>query len=378
MSHFVEHMVFKGSQRLGPGDFDREIEGRGGVANAATGQDYTHFFLTVASRDLAATLPYLADAIANPLFLADEFERERQVVFEEMRRAEDDPDVRAYNLLVQTAYGNHSYCRPVLGTAASLLELTPEMMRMYHQQWYRPEQMAVVVVGNIEADATLESIHQCFGHLSPADRLTALPRVWEERSLRDVKRVVEEEPQLEQARLILAWPGVSVAEWEIACGLDLLTAILGEGHSSRLVQLLREQRGWVRGIGCSSAVQLEAGLISASAYLDPQWLPAVESAILVEIERLHDEPPSGEELERARRMLVNEFVFATESPSQLARAYGFYHLIGGVDLAQRYLDKLSSITPEDLQTLARRYLTTDRYFVTVLRPTSFPLPAIAA
>jgi zinc protease len=163
LSHFLEHMVFKGSERLAPGELDWAVEGRGGVTNAATGQDYTHYYITVAAADLADTLPYLAEVVLRAGIPDPEFERERQVVLEEIRRAADNPDYTAYQLLMQTAYGEHPYGRPVLGTPESLMQLTPEVMRAYHRAWYRPESMTVVVTGGIDPERALALVEEQFG-----------------------------------------------------------------------------------------------------------------------------------------------------------------------------------------------------------------------
>ncbi|MEO0854595.1 MAG: pitrilysin family protein, partial [Cyanobacteria bacterium J06648_11] len=175
VSHFLEHMVFKGSDRVGPGMLDRAIEHRGGMTNAATSQDYTHFYFTVAASDLADTLPYLAEVVTRASIPADEFERERQVVIEEILRSEDNPDRRAYTLMLNAAYQNHPYRRPVLGTVESLNALTPEMMRAYHRSWYQPDHMSVVVVGQVDTDETFDLLEQHFGSLSASQCEVELP-----------------------------------------------------------------------------------------------------------------------------------------------------------------------------------------------------------
>lgn len=135
----------------------------GGVTNAATSQDYTHYYITVAAADLADTLPYLAEVVLRAGIPEQEFERERQVVLEEIRRAADNPDYTAYQLLMETAYGEHPYGRPVLGTPESLMQLTPELLRAYHRGWYRPESMTVVVTGGLEPEKALALVEEQFG-----------------------------------------------------------------------------------------------------------------------------------------------------------------------------------------------------------------------
>jgi zinc protease len=367
LSHFLEHMVFKGSDRLAPGELDRAIEGRGGVTNAATSQDYTHYYITVAADDLPDSLPYLAEVILRAGIPADEFERERQVVLEEIRRAADNPDYNAYHLLMQTAYAEHPYGRPVLGTPESLMDLTPELMRTYHQGWYRPEQMTVVVTGGIDPEQALALVEEQFGGSSYGKELGS-PRVPQQPRPQGILRRESTHARLEQARLMLAWPTVSTGSWQQACGLEILASVLGDGRTSRLVHLLREQRGWVRGIGCSSMVLKEGGLFCVSAQMDPEHLPRVEATILHEIEKLQQDGIGKAELDRTRRILTHEFLFSAESPSQLAGIYGYYETMGGVQRIQEYLELLQSFTPAQVRELAQQHLSSEAYVVTTLKP----------
>jgi predicted Zn-dependent peptidase len=385
ISHFLEHMVFKGTERLAPGALDQAIEGRGGITNASTGQDYTHYYITVASADLADSLPYLTEVVTQPAIPPVEFDRERQVVLEEMRRAGDSPDYLAHQSLLTQLYPDHPYGRPVLGTEESVGSLTPEAMRDYHRSRYSPEQLTVVVVGGIDPDATLDLITQQLGHLLPAPStpippLSSQPSWATPQPLDEIQRSDSTHPRLEQARLLMAWPTISVQDWDVACGLDLIAAVLGEGRTSRLVRLLREQRGWVRGVAAGSIVQQSGGFFSVSAHLDPSHLEVVEQAVVMAIQRLHEELISEEELNRSRRMLLNEFVFSTESPSQLASLFGYYDVMGswigqaeaGMSMAHRYLEQIQSLQSSHLQALARRYLNPTGYVVTTLRPERAP------
>ena len=368
VSHFLEHMVFKGTERLKPGELDLAIERRGGIANAATSQDYTHFYITVAADDLAESLPYLAEAVTQASIPDDEFKLERRVVLEEIRRSQDSPDYCAYYLLAKAAYPDHPYSRPVLGTEDSLMALTPEQMRSYHRSWYCPERMTVVLAGNFQLDSAQKLVETHFGHLSNYPCEVSLPVIKSCSGIEGVQRVEHAQPRLEQTRAILAWPGVSQKQWDVACGLDMLAAVLGDGRASRLVKSLREDKGLVRDIGASSVVQFDSGLFYVSTYLDADKLELVEAEILAEVERFHNELISEEELSRVRSILTNEFVFSAESPSQLARMYGFYHLCGGLNLADRYLEGIQNVTTVQLKKLAQTYLRLDRFCTAVLKP----------
>lgn len=374
LSHFLEHMVFKGSERLAPGELDWAVEGRGGVTNAATGQDYTHYYITVAAADLADTLPYLAEVVLRAGIPDPEFERERQVVLEEIRRAADNPDYTAYQLLMQTAYGEHPYGRPVLGTPESLMQLTPEVMRAYHRAWYRPESMTVVVTGGIDPERALALVEEQFGS-SAAGPAPASPPIPPQPRPQGILRRESDHARLEQARLKLAWPTVGIDDWQQACGLEMLASLLGDGRTSRLVHLLREQRGWVRAIGCSSLVLKEGGLFCIGAQLEPKDVARVEATILHEIEKLQQDGIGQAELDRTRRMLTHEFLFSAESPSQLAGIYGYYETLGGVQLIQEYLELVQSFTPAQIRELAQQYLSPEAYVVTVLKPTALDTAA---
>ncbi|MEM8810421.1 MAG: pitrilysin family protein, partial [Cyanobacteria bacterium P01_G01_bin.38] len=144
MAHFLEHMVFKGTDQLLPGVFDQEIERRGGFTNAATSHDYAHFFITLAADALPDALPYLAELLLRASIPADEFVRERYVVLEEIRQAYDDPDWLGFQALAELLYPDHPYGRPVLGTPDILNQRSPEEMRCFHQAHYQPENMTVV------------------------------------------------------------------------------------------------------------------------------------------------------------------------------------------------------------------------------------------
>ncbi|MGQ9838097.1 MAG: M16 family metallopeptidase [Cyanobacteriota bacterium] len=375
LSHFLEHMVFKGSERLAPGELDRAIESRGGVTNAATSQDYTHYYITVAAGDLPESLPYLAEVLLRARIPADEFERERQVVLEEIRRAADNPDYNAYQQLMQTAYADHPYGRPVLGTPESLMDLTPELMRIYHQSWYRPEHMTVVVTGGIDPEQTLALVEEQFGDSCSSAKLP-LPLAPPQPRPQEILRQESTHPRLEQVRLLLAWPTVSAHHWQEACGLEVLASILGNGRTSRLVHLLREQRGWVRSVGCSSMVLKEGGLFCISAHMDPEHSSRVETTILHEIEKLQQDGIGQAELDRTRRILTHEFLFSAESPSQLASIYGYYETLGGVHRIQEYLELLQSLTPAQVRKLAQQYLSPEAYVVTTLKPAGLDSAAL--
>jgi len=365
MAHFLEHMIFKGTIKLAPGVFDWTIENQGGVTNAATSHDYAHFYITTAAHTLETTLPFLAEILLNAAIPEAEFVRERDVVLEEIRRAQDNPDWQGYQALVASLYQDHPYGRPVLGTPEKLKQRSPQEMRTFHRTHYQPENMTVVVVGGVHQEQVLELASRCFESF-PA-RSTCLqgsPALHV--PLDEIRRQALQFPRLEQARLMMAWRGPGIEQLDDAYGLDLISVLLAEGRSSRLVNDLREEQGLVQSISSSFSLQRDSGLFSLMAWVKPQHLETVEGLICEHLEALQTQPISEPELARCKRLLCNDYAFSTEAPNQLASLYGYYSTIAEADLATLYPHTIQRMNADDLQQLARDYLSPSRYAVTTL------------
>ncbi len=368
MAHFLEHMVFKGTERLLPGMFDYAIETRGGMSNAATSHDYAHFYMTLAAANLPEALPYLAELVLHAAIPADEFVRERQVVLEEIRQAYDDPDWIGFQALSEQVFPEHAYGRPVLGTEAILQQRSPEEMRCFHQAHYQPGNMTVVITGGIALEPTLEMVRHAFRAFAPP--LTCPPS--DRRPVEawwGVRRQVLRVPRLEQARLLMAWIGPGVTSLDDACGMDLLAAILGEGRSARLVRELREERQWVLDIASSFSLQRDCSLFTIQAWLDPERVDAVEALICDRISALAERPITPKELARAQRLLTNDFAFSTETPGQLAGLYGYYSVVSSPEASYTYPARIQAHTPTTLAALAKQFLSANAYASTILLPT---------
>lgn len=367
MAHFLEHMIFKGTAQIPPGYFDYVVESRGSMSNAATSHDFAHYYVTTAACDFADTLPYLAELLIHAAIPADEFEREREVVLEEIRQAEDDPDGVAFQALMQTVYQQHPYRRPVLGTAPQLQGYSPQEMQTFHRTYYQPTNMTVVVTGDVDQAVALEAVHHSFP-ATIAGPPVSPPPITPEPPLAGVRRQVLTLPRLEQARLLMAWVGPGTDNLIDAYGLDLLAALLSDGRSSRLVRDLREERQLVQDIHCHLMLQKESSLFMISVWLETPNLAIVEAEIQNHLARLVTELPTRPELERAQRLLCNQHIFSLETPSQLANLYGYYSTIAQPEQAIAYPSYIQAFECEDLQRLAQRYLTGDRYAATILKP----------
>lgn len=367
MAHFLEHMVFKGTEHLLPGMFDYAIETRGGMSNAATSHDYAHFYMTLAADTLPEALPYLAELVLHAAIPADEFVRERQVVLEEIRQAHDDPDWIGFQALSEQVFAGHAYGRPVLGTEAILQQRSPEEMRCFHQTHYQPDNMTVVITGGIPIESTLEMVRHAFRAFAPQascpqNQAQPIQPWW------GVRRQVLQVPRLEHARLLMAWVGPGIDALDDACGMDLLAVILGEGRSARLVRELREERQWVLDVVTSFSLQRDCSLFMIQAWLDPERVDAVEALICDRTAALAEYPVPATELKRAQRLLINDFAFSTETPGQLAGLYGYYSVVSSPEASYAYPMRIRTHTPASLAVLAKQYLSANAYASTVLLP----------
>ncbi|MBZ8178671.1 M16 family metallopeptidase [Oscillatoria salina] len=376
MAHFLEHMVFKGTPRLKAGDFERLIEERGAVTNAATSQDYTHYYITTAPKDFAKLAPLQIDVVVNPCIADDAFARERLVILEEIRRSEDNPRRRTFYRAMGTGFEHLPYRRSVLGPTEVISQLEAQQMRNFHSQWYRPELMTAAVVGNLPVEELIGIVNAGFEQCYSEDKFAGkMPWLGEretffpEPSFTDIVRREYIDETLQQARLVMLWrvPGMnSVAE---TYALDILAAILGQGKMSRLFRDLREERQLVSSIGASNMTQLIQGAFYIYAMLPPENLTEVENAIAEHIRQLNNELIAEADITRLRTKVANRFVFANEKPSDRANLYGYYQSqIGDLAPAINYPDRIQAIEAVDLQIAAQRYLSFDAYGVVAVKP----------
>ncbi len=353
VSHFLEHLVFKGTERLKPGQFDALIEAKGGATNAATSMDFTHYYITVAREDLSESLPLLADLVCHPAIPESDFDPERLVVLEEIRRANDNPDQRIYRTLAQSLYPEHPYGRAVLGTPEHLQGLTADWVRDFHRRQYAPSQMTVILVGGLKTAELLAIGQAAFEDYAPYPTAptVALPPVH-----LHAQRIQEAIPRLQHCRLMLAWIGPDIRQLADAVALEMISTLLTTGRTSRLVKLLREERGLARNINSYFALQRDPGPMVIAAQPEAADLEVVEDLIRKELLQIQQGQISPEELDRARRMLRSEFIFGTETPRQTCALYGYYSTVAELGLIERYGELLNTVQIEDLQRVAQHYL----------------------
>jgi len=375
MAHFLEHMIFKGTPQLAAGEFERLIERRGAVTNAATSQDYTHYYITCAPQDFAMLAPLQIDVLLNASIPDEAFERERLVVIEEIRRAEDNARRRTYQRSMETAFEVLPYKRPVLGPVSVIEQLTPQQMRDFHRSKYQPQSMTAVAVGNLPIDELIAIVTNAFTEAMADNDLRDIEPENErltlkaESAFQEIVRREYVDASLQQARLVMMWRVPGLIDLSETYALDILATILGHGRTTRLVQDLREERGLVSSISVSNMTQRLQGVFYISAQLIEENLATVEQAIAQHIRTIQTELVTEAEIARVRTQVANRFIFGNETPSDRANLYGYYQsIVGDLTPALNYPAYIQAINATDIQRAACKYLSPDACGVVILRP----------
>ncbi len=369
MAHFLEHMVFKGTPNLNIGEFEKLIEERGAVTNAATSQDYTHYYITTAPQDFAELAPLQLDVVFNPSIEENAFEREKLVVLEEIRRSQDNPRRRTFYRSMETCFEQLPYRRPVLGPASVIENLHYQQMRGFHSSWYQPQSMTAVVVGNLPVDDLIGIIDRGTKINPPASALPKSQSFQPETAFTKIVRREYTDETLQQARLVMMWRVPGMVQLEETYALDILAVILGQGKVARLFRDLREERSLVTQIGVSNMTQTHQGVFYISAQLPTENITAVEKAIAEHIAKIQTEPIADKDIARIRTQVANRFIFANERPSDRANLYGYYYSqLQDLAPALDYPQQIQSITATDLQAAAQKYFNPHAYGIVVMKP----------
>ena len=358
LAHFLEHMVFKGSQHLDAGEFDLKVEALGGNSTAATGFVDVHYHVLIPPAAAPQALELLLDLVLQPRLDADDFAMERQVVLEELAQSEDQPEEVAFQELLRQACGDHAYGLPILGRREALEGHTPEAMAAFHQRHYRADRCCLSVAGplaGLQLDAPLQQ--SPLAALAPAEQLSSVPKL----QLQPGRHRMEL-ARLEAARLLMAWQLPGAADQDSVMGGDLITTLLAEGRRSRLVEQLRERLRLVESIDLDLNV-LESGcLVLLEAVCEPEQLAAVEQQVRQVLLELMEQSPSEAELQRAKRLVGNGYRFSLEVAGSVAAMVGNSQLWGRRHNLQRPLEWLEGWSTERLSREVIPLLHPDRAF----------------
>ncbi len=351
VAHFLEHMMFKGSPGYGPGEIDRMTRVLGGSNNAFTSHDATVYHFTFASDRWRQALEIEADRMASLNLDPVEVDSERRVILEELAMYESDPWDALELRVASDFFGAHPYGRPVLGTRESLQAVDGGVLEAFHRRWYQPANATLVVVGDVGSEVS-EMVAECFGTLSgDAPQRPTMPAAAPPNQLLRVER-----RQGEVARMVLALPGPGTSEPEHALAMLLMT-VLGSGRSSRLYRHLVDEGQLCSWVTTELFDTVTTGALVFALELVPGVEPQrVEEELLALVDELGREGPSAEELARAQRILLADWIFGHERVTQLSFAMASALAFFDAEHPQRYLRRLLTADLAELRELAARRL----------------------
>ena len=285
MCHFIEHMIFKGTEKRKVREMAREIESLGGSINAYTSYDQTVFHITLASRYANTALEILADAIQHSTFDPLELEREREVILEEIRMGEDDPSSRLFKQTMATLYQRHPYRRPIIGYEKTVRAITRDPMVSFFKKWYTADRLVFIGTGDFDLSEMEKELKEAFKGFKASDQ--DLPKRTEETKQGGVRSIVSQ-GNFKETYLQIGFP-ITSAIHEDTPALDVLSLILGGGETSRLVQKVKLEKGLVNSISVSSFTPKDPGVFIIGATLPAENVEKASEEILNEVIRLLEE-----------------------------------------------------------------------------------------
>ncbi|HEC13736.1 MAG TPA: insulinase family protein [Acidiferrobacteraceae bacterium] len=372
VSHVLEHMMFKGTDTLKPGEFSRIIAAQGGRENAFTSRDYTAYYQRLEKSRLPISFRLEADRMRNLKLTSEEFAKEIKVVMEERRlRTEDKPESLVYERFMHTAFGENTYGQPVIGWMKDLKSMSVGDLQTWYEKWYAPNNATLVVVGDVKPAEVFELADQYFGKYQPS----TLPKLVQRPVLQQQTRRVSVSVPAKVPYLIMGFHVPSAAlstgpEWE-PYALDVLANVLGDGDSSRLSRkLVRGSQVAVQtGVGYDWAARLQTLLMLDANPTPGHSLDEIEQALLAEIGLLQTELVSPQELTRIKTQLVASDVYERDSVFYQAMKIGQLETVGlDAGLVEAYIKRISAVTAEQVRQVAKKYLVPATMTVARLNP----------
>jgi predicted Zn-dependent peptidase len=363
ISHFVEHMVFKGTTSRSAQQFAREADSIGGNLDAFTGKESICFNIKVLDENISPALDLLTDLVLHPTFTPDDIAREQGVILEEIKMDEDNPDYLVHETFTQNFWKGHSLGRPILGTTKTVASFTQQIVFDYYAGRFTPRNMVFSAAGHLDHDAFVAQVADHFSGLAASSE-TPLAHVPAPATYSHI--TLKRKKSLEQVQLCLGVPAPPVAHPD-RFAAHLLNSILGGGMSSRLFQSIREDRGLAYSIYSETNPFRDTGCLAIYAGTSAEKTPEVLQLTLAELRRLKEDTVPEAELKRAKDQLKSNIVLGLESSSSrmanLARQEMYFGRFFSVD---DIVAEVNAITPSDVQTLARQLFRPEAIALTVL------------
>ncbi len=351
LSHFLEHMFFKGTKKRPTAlDVATEIDSLGGVNNAFTSKEYTGYFIKAGANHVESVLEIISDMLYNSNFKEEEFERERNVILQEIHMRFDDPKIHVLDMLEEVTFGDQPLGWDTAGPVSAIKTQTRDLMIDYIRSRYYPNNMIVVVAGGIDQKNTLEMIKKYYGHAKSKDVDSYIPYVDDQRDL----QIGLDNRKISQSAISLAVKGLSQFD-EDRYALEVMASILGGGMSSRMFEEVREKRGLAYYVRSGAEFYQDSGIFYTYAGID---LPKVKEAVKVMVDeyaKIRDVRVPAKELSKAKESLKGHMALAFEDSMAVATSYGLGQLLEGrVRTLDEEMADVDKVTVEDVERLAKR------------------------
>lgn len=365
ISHFIEHMLFKGTEKRPTArEIAVAIEGVGGAFNASTGHEMTNYWVKVSYQHFETALDVLGDMLRRSLFMPEEIEKERRVIIEEINQTFDTPDELLFYDLDELMWQPHPLGRDIAGTPESVAALTRTQMCEHLAQYYHADNIVVSVAGLIQADAVLPKIKEALHDFRPAPRNQYVTF----RNGQKAPRWHIRHKKTEQAHVALttwAYPRLHPDRYSVS----VLNTILGEGMSSRLFQEIRENRGLAYSVSSFGGAHEDCGYLGSYAGVEPKKAAATVEAMLNEWVRIRDEEVPGEELAKAKELIKGHLLLSMEDTHSIAGWYGRQEILGDEILTvDDVTAAIDAVTAQDVQRVAKDLFRTEWMNLAVVGP----------
>ncbi len=370
LSHFIEHMLFKGTERRPTApEISEAIEGAGGALNAFTSREVTCYWNNLPYERVETGVEVLADMLLRSLFDPTELERERPVVQQEIRRSHDSPGSKASELLSTATWGDQPIGWPVAGTIDTVQGVTREEFLAHLAEYYTAANSVLSIAGNVDPDAVVALADREFASMTTG-KPALTPPVEDRRPLLAEDYLAIEPREIEQTNLALAVHGIGRRDPD-RFAIDIMNTALGRGMSSRLFKEVRERRGLAYSVGSGSTRYQDAGTVSISAGVTREQQEEALEVIVAELHRLVDEPMPTEELNRTKDYAAGSFRLSLETPMSFAQRWGAQLLHdGALESADVTVEGLRAVTAEDVQRVATRLFGSPQFSLAVVGPSA--------
>ena len=300
VAHFLEHLFFKGTSKHPAKEFDRILESKGAVTNAATSKDFTHYYILIPSQYFDLALDLHADMLMHPMIPRKELEKERKVVIEEIAKTNDRPTTTLYHNLMQGFYKVHPYRRDVIGTKNVIETISREQILDFYNKWYVPQNMTTVIIGDVDTNKALEAVKNNFDKSAPVKYLQPVYKVDKKPS---APIETKADKNVETGYIIIGFKSAHPVNSKDSYALDVLATILGEGKSSRLYKEIKEQKQLVHSISASNSSMKDDSVFYISANYLTEDIERLKNSIYTEIEKLYKNEIPSDEIQKAKNIV---------------------------------------------------------------------------